>query len=57
MKCVVIIRKNRELGIIAADIVDDYLNGGVQRYYDIYDSELYEVLSVNIVERLNITIS
>lgn len=56
MKCVVIIRKNRELGIIVADIFHDYKDGDVEWYRDLYDTELYEVLSVDVVECLYMNI-
>lgn len=57
MKSVVIISKNRELGMIVADIVDDYKHGDVDGYRDLYDSDMFEVISVNIVERLYMSLS
>lgn len=51
MKCVIIVRKNVELGLIVADVFNDYKNGDVEWYRNLYSTELFEVLSVNVVDR------
>lgn len=57
MKFAIIIRKSVENGKLVAYVVDDFYHGNVDRYRNMYHTDLYDVVCINIVERMDISLN
>lgn len=54
MKSVVIIRADKERGLLSANVVDDFYDGNEYMYRDLYNTDVNDVVGVYFVERVSL---